>query len=147
MTPSFVDVIYCDDVRQELRNKFTLVGCYGPDLIVQKPESPPVVLPRLCAFVRVVTDAERPFKSLVIRAFVADELLGQLEVPVGATEPPAEDTGPSVIVTHAVLNFVPFTVNDPPGILRVEVETDSGTIRGQGLRIKYGQTEPVAVTH
>jgi hypothetical protein len=37
---------FCDDVRQEIGNKFSLMGCYGSDLYVP---AFPITLPKLCA--------------------------------------------------------------------------------------------------
>jgi hypothetical protein len=51
---------FCDDVRQEIGNKFSLMGCYGTDLYVP---AFPFTLPKLCAFVHVRTPRERPFGS------------------------------------------------------------------------------------
>ena len=36
---------FCDDFRQEIGNKFSLMGCYGTDLYV--PQFP-ITLPKLC---------------------------------------------------------------------------------------------------
>jgi hypothetical protein len=41
---------FCDDVRQEIGNKFSPMGCYGTDLYVP---AFPIMLPELCAFVHV----------------------------------------------------------------------------------------------
>src|SRR5690349_19594230 len=49
--------IFCDDIRFEQQNKISLIGCYGPDLIVSGPL--PVVLPKLCVMISVRTSAER----------------------------------------------------------------------------------------
>jgi hypothetical protein len=37
--------LFCDDLRFEQGNKFTLVGCYGPEMLLHTPL--PVVLPKL----------------------------------------------------------------------------------------------------
>ena len=42
-------IILCDDVRQEVGNKISLMGIYGKDIII--PDIP-YILPRLCIFLR-----------------------------------------------------------------------------------------------
>ena len=66
---------FCDDVRQEIGNKFSLMGCYGTDLYVPKF---PFTLPKLCVFVHVRTPRERPFERLTLRLVRGSERLSEL---------------------------------------------------------------------
>ena len=45
-----------DDIRFEQQNKFSLIGCYGPDLILL--QKPPVVLPKFCMVIQTRFPAE-----------------------------------------------------------------------------------------
>ncbi len=67
---------FCDDVRQEIGNKFSLMGCYGTDLYVP---SFPITLPKLCVFVHVRTPREQPFRRLTLRLMRGAEVLSELE--------------------------------------------------------------------
>lgn len=49
-----IELVYCDDIRQELGSKFSYMGVYGSDLVLQ---SLPATLPKLCIAVKLVTDA------------------------------------------------------------------------------------------
>ncbi len=60
----FVHAIFCDDIRQELGNKVSFMGCYQSELFVPFA---PLALPKLCVYVTISTPAERPFKALSIR--------------------------------------------------------------------------------
>jgi hypothetical protein len=51
-----LQVLYCDDIREELGNKYSLMGVYASDLLV--PELP-AVISRLCVAVRLAI----PIKS------------------------------------------------------------------------------------
>lgn len=44
-------VVFADDVRFEHQNKFSLIGCYGPQLIIYS--ALPATLPKLAAFVQI----------------------------------------------------------------------------------------------
>ena len=44
------DCIFCDDIRFEQQNKFSLIGCYGADLIVSA--TPPFAIPKLGVLVK-----------------------------------------------------------------------------------------------
>ena len=67
---------FCDDVRQEIGNKFSLMGCYGTDLYVP---SFPITLPKLCVFVHVRTPREQPFRRLTLRLMRGEDVLSELE--------------------------------------------------------------------
>jgi len=43
--PKFEYAIICDDIRQEISNKLSFIGIYGPHILVTKT---PYVFPKLC---------------------------------------------------------------------------------------------------
>ena len=57
--------IFCDDIRFEHNGKITLVGCYGPEMLISDPL--PVVLPRLGMLVqlRMPAGSSSPSQILV----------------------------------------------------------------------------------
>ena len=61
----YLEVIYCDDVRQEVGNKQSLIGVYPGDLYL---EALPAVLPKLCMVATLVIPAAECFESLRIKA-------------------------------------------------------------------------------
>lgn len=133
----FVFTQYCDDVRQEVGDKVSLMGCYGGDLIVSQP-SGVVVLPKLCAQVRVVSPIERPFRFVIFRAMLNDEVLAELRAPESPDQelpaPPAVPDARTVAV-NAILTFVPMVIGEGNASLRVVVETEEGVIQGNALRL------------
>jgi len=50
--PKIKHTIICDDIRQEIGNKLTFIGIYGPQILVTKI---PYVFPKLC-FVAICED-------------------------------------------------------------------------------------------
>lgn len=141
----FLTAIFCDDIRQEMGNKLSFMGCYqGGELIVQMT---PVFLPKLCVYATIWTPKERPFKELVIRVMQDDEKeLARIEIP---TEVLAEaglildETTTRKIVGTAIV-FSPFAIENP-ATLRLMAITEEGEIIGPRLRIKViAAQEPAA---
>lgn len=79
----WVSVLWCDDIRNEVGNKPSFMGVYTGELVVP---ALPTVLPKLCAFVRIATPKNQPFKQLKIRVEKND-----VSLPVGLIELTDED--------------------------------------------------------
>jgi|JI7StandDraft_1071085.scaffolds.fasta_scaffold351552_1 hypothetical protein len=129
----FLSVQYCDDIRYEVDGKTTLVGVYGTDLLVP---SFPATLPKLCIRASAVTPLARPFESLRWIFTLNDDVLFERDFLASAAVP-ADDAALNggTFGMHRVEGvFSPFELREP-GLLRVVVETESGRIRGPGLRI------------
>jgi hypothetical protein len=122
---------FCDDVRQEIGNKFSLMGCYGTDLYVP---AFPITLPKLCAFVHVRTPREKPFERLSLRLVRGEEVLSELVADpekLNAGDPPPEWA--RWLAMTGILAVTPFHASGPCR-LKVLAETESGTIEsGQFL--------------
>lgn len=135
-TPRQIVAQYCDDVRQEVGNKYSLMGCYGAELFVP---SFPVVLPKLCAQVKVLTSSDQPFERVTMRAYLNAELIAELEFPSDQLQNRPANFEPISevrrIVALGVLAFAPLQIQEPNTTLRVDAETETGTIRGMPLRI------------
>lgn len=124
----FIGVQFCDDVRQEIGGKFSLIGCYSGAIQVHPM---PSVLPKLCALVKVYTPIEKPFGKLVIRLLRGEVPIAELPF---ATEkmvaPRAEATpGSRWSLFYGVISMSPFQV-EAPCVLRVEADTEEGILLG-----------------
>lgn len=128
----FVHAVFCDDIRQEMGGKVSLMGCFQGDLLVPFL---PVALPKLCVFVTVSTPVKRPLKALKIRIMQDDAELAALDVPEGATTVPIVEDGVTRFLANAAMVFSPFAIPAPTAI-RVLVVTEEGEIIGPRLRIK-----------
>lgn len=141
----FLAVHFCDDIRHELGNKYSLIGCYHGEMIVN---AFPITLPKLCAEIKVFTPLKKPFQSLTLKAVLNDQLIGQLQIQSEALKPNFgsisnkavnEAKGMSLM---SMMVFSPLTVNQA-GILEIQVETESGMLNGSKLWIRErGETDP-----
>jgi hypothetical protein len=126
---------FCDDVRQEIGNKFSLMGCYGTDLYVP---SFPITLPKLCAFVHVRTPREQPFERLALRLVRGDEVLSRLDADPDKLNAGDTPDWARWLSMTGILAVTPFHAAGPCR-LRVLAETESGTIEsGQFLIERMG---------
>ena len=146
----FVSTQFCDDIRQEAGNKFSLIGCYGPAIHVQPV---PSVLPKLCAMVKVYTPLHRPFQRLVVRLLRDDTPIAELAFPTEGLAPaPTIRAGVRWQLFVAVLLMSPFPV-ETACALRVEVETGEEVLSGGTTWIEAPPSEaerpgaPAGVPH
>ena len=144
--PRQLEVIYCDDIRQEVGNKFSYMGVYSSELIVP---STPVLLPKLCIAVKVSTDIGDPFEALEARVVKVKgddetELLstGALQLP---TELYGLDDGVNRrFAVQLTFMLAPFQIDEETN-LRVKAITEREELRGMGLRIRI-VTPPASPT-
>lgn len=131
MTPNRTVIAqFCDDVRQEIGNKFSLMGCYGTDLYVP---SFPITLPKLCVFVHVRTPREHPFVRLTLRLVRGSERLSELVANPEKLNAGETPEWARWISMTGILAVTPFTAAGPCR-LQVLAETESETLEsGQFL--------------
>lgn len=139
MIARHVQTIFCDDIRHEMGGKISYIGVYSGGLFVP---SFPVILPKLCLSVKVVTSAKEPLNTLTLRVLKDDETLqkivldeGQLaaasEIPDEMTD---EDRMERVHIAQFMLVFSPLQL-DGPCVLRVRAQTEDGEMRGIALKV------------
>lgn len=131
----FVTGIFCDDIRHEMGNKLSFMGCYQSELIVP---SMPTVLSKLCIHVSACTPKPKPFKALTLRLLQDDDKeLARIEVPAeGLTDSPQshDETATRITVSTAIV-FSPFVIEKLTS-LRLMATTEEGDIVGPRLMIK-----------
>lgn len=131
-----VIALFCDDIRQEVGNKFSFVGCYQNVMVVQQF---PVQLPKLCAYVTVFTPTSKPFERLVLRAKLNEDVVAELEMPVSEWldkfNEKAATTELGRLATQAMIVLSPVIVTVPCK-LYIEAETEAETIPGSYLTIR-----------
>lgn len=141
----FLSTIYCDDVRQEVGGKLSLIGVYNGVMYV--PQFP-VTLPKLWIVATFVAPKDEPMKSLKFRVFKNNEPLADLDATpehllqlANAREPivPLPDGSRSVISTQSQVCFAPLQL-DSPCVLRVAAITESGETRGLCLQVQQPAT-------
>ncbi len=144
MANRFVTSIYCDDIRMEVGNKHSYIGVYYGAMFVPQM---PIVLPKLCVSVSVMTPVQRPFKKLLIRLLKGDNTLGQYDVDekilinqANFRAPKLDETGDQLIVFGTSFVFAPFEI-DKETMLRIRVQTEDEELKGPGLSIEVTPTQ------
>lgn len=134
----FVTAQFCDDIRQEIGNKVSLMGCYGHSMVLGLL---PTVLPRFCAHIKVYTPINRPFTKLSVRLMREEEVLGEMQFP---QETLAVEKPKTYHIDHArwrtasaVITLSPFPI-EKPCRLGVEADTEDGVLNGGSFWIELG---------
>lgn len=137
-----LEVIYCDDVRQELGNKQSFIGVYPGDLYV---ESMPIVLPKLCVVATLSLSSESHYESLRVKVMEGEQCIFKTSDITPLPTPPdvagdlvgqdPEAAGGDGIRVGIVLVLSPFQIDEETS-LRVIAEGDGMQIPGRGLRIR-----------
>lgn len=134
---------YCDDIRREVGNKYSLMGCYGSELITEKL---PAVLQKLCVQVRVITPIEQPFSKVVIHAFLNGDNIADFDIDISKMPEAEKEAFPDAnwMTITAMLVLSPLAIEEPC-MLKIEAETEDETLRGGSLRIRERGPEEPAV--
>jgi hypothetical protein len=123
----FISTQFCDDIRQEVGNKLSLMGCYSATIQVDRV---PAILPKLCAIVKVYTPLDRPFTRLAVRIIRGEQTLAELRVPPENFAPAIDvPAGSPWHMVSAGLVMSPFHV-ECSCTLCVEAETEEGILHG-----------------
>jgi hypothetical protein len=146
----FLSTTFCDDIRQEIGGKISLIGVYNGVMYV--PQFP-VTLPKLWVMTTLVTPHSEPPKSMKISVTKNSEPLVDLDATPEYLQQLADSREPvvpmpagsqRVITSLAQVCFAPLVI-DGPCLLRVTANTDKGEVRGLGLQIQQqlGATAPL----
>lgn len=144
MTP-FLSTIYCDDIRQEVGGKLSLMGVYNTVMYVQQF---PVSLPKFWVVATFVASKDEPPASLKFRVFMNNEPLADFDATqehlqqlANAREPvvPLPDGSRKAITTQTQVCFTPLVL-DAPCVLRVAAVTEKGETRGLSLQVQQQVT-------
>lgn len=131
---------FCDDVRQEIGNKLSLMGCYTGEMILQKL---PAALPKLCAYVTAITPKEKPFEMLTFRATLNGDLLGEMAIPPEQllidAHTPSSTPEARRLMANVVMAFAPLVVTKTC-TLKIEAETEEGTVHVGSLFIREAES-------
>lgn len=133
---------FFDDVRQEMGNKLSLMGCYvSGEMVFQKI---PGAVPELFAYVTAITPKDKPFEKLNVRATLNGELLAEMSVPYEQLLPnphaPSSNPDASRLMAAVVMAFAPFIVTKQC-TLKIEAETEEGTFHAGSLFIREATLE------
>jgi|SRR5215510_5048644 len=142
---------FCDDIRFEQQNKYSLVGCYGPDIILRG--SPPFVLPKFCILIQVRFPPEnRSAGKILVYEPSQEQPLWSIEWPEEHNyvldEPSKQDVtrDKDVVIERAFVYpcvFSPLMIH-AEGHIKVRMEYQSQIIRLGALRVKIQHVQQTA---
>jgi hypothetical protein len=134
--------VFCDDIRQEVHGKISLIGCYSGSMLVAEF---PVTLPKLCAHVRLITPAEQPFKDVKFIILRDDDVLLEAEMPTQEVEAftDLEKSGTALRDIYAQFVISPIELMGPC-TLRVRAITDGIELRGLALNVDLANSAQLA---
>jgi hypothetical protein len=133
--------LYCDDVRQEVGGKMTLVGVYQGGIQINAPL--PVTIPQLHIVCNIRTPIDRPFKSLAFRLMFGDEEVAASTIPDDFLEGLIHTSAPREESNSGIFNMqigVQNILVTKPGKMVMLVTTEEGELRSNALEIRT-QTE------
>jgi hypothetical protein len=139
MTERQIAVVYCDDIREEKTNKISLMGIYHDSLLVP---CIPTTLPKLCAWVNVITPIDQPFKELHIRVVQGEEgtvLFDNAKIDTGTLEARQQKSipeyaGQDSFAASIAIIMTPFQISSET-FLRIIVNTEDEELRSRRLTI------------
>lgn len=132
----FMWVTFCDDVRQEVGNKYSMMGIYGSNLIVP---SFPTVLPKLCCTFNVRVPVDALPRQVVFKLFRGDEAIFEAEMSPASDQNTLAQLPPELDESHAltiatVAQFMNFAVTEQV-LLRARAIVDGRELRGGSLEL------------
>lgn len=133
-----LSAIFCDDIRHEMGNKMSFMGCYQSELNVANA---PVALSKLCVFVSATTPQNKPFKALTLRIVQDTDIeLARLEISSEQLQQGAQIVDPTATRKNlgTAIVFSPFFIEKSTSI-RLLAITEEGEIVGPRLLIKVGE--------
>lgn len=138
MTDRFLSAIYCDDIREEIGGKRTLVGIYGDALIV--PQTPGLI-PKLGIIVTLYSDRSNPVSRCKIVVRNNDQDIGEMDLDAAElanvrSQLDAPETSKWERLEVAML-FSPVHISQP-GAITVQAITESETLQALPLSIRTG---------
>jgi hypothetical protein len=129
--------IFSDDVRLEVGNKLSYMGCYTGSMVVPQM---PLMLPKLCVVMHAITPAANPFKELRFRLLKNDEVVSEQEANLDVPPLPlpfaeGEEVSHSV---YQIFQLFPVQITEPCRF-RARALTEIGELRGGSLIVSLGQ--------
>lgn len=133
ITQRFAHTIWCDDIRQEVGNKPSLMGVFAGGVLLP---SLPAVLPRLGVQTWVVSPVDQPIQLLELQ-IVRDDGVVLVEIkpegPAHTAFPRVEDATRQQIVVGVVMGPVEIPVGCKWFVVKVKADGDE--FEGPKLRI------------
>lgn len=132
--PRISTCLFCDDIRQEIGNKISLMGVYSAEIIF--PISPPVVMPRLALMVLLVTELDDIPGYLKVRVLAPPNRTEILSFGDELVLSPGHTEGAQKIVWRTLAWLPPFQITEQ-GYLEVMVDSGLGEERAGRIHLSF----------
>ena len=132
--------IFCDDIRQEVGGKLSLMGVYHGEMIIGAPA--PLALPKLGVAICIISDVDDPIKrARVSLVSPADAEIFAIDVPI---ENIRKYEGATQSTFHA---YIPMSnvLLERDGFVAVWVETEREKISCGRMQVKFANTSEAAM--
>ena len=141
--------IFCDDVRQEVGNKNSLMGIYNGLIVFAHEQQFPVAMPKFAISIYVICDADKKPDSIAVRVLLPPNRTEVFSTTIQARDDLIYkgDDDAKKLILNAVIPFFGLTFPSP-GYLEVMVKTDKREQRAGRLHIttvESGQQTPPPV--
>lgn len=136
MSKRWVNAIYCEDVRNELGGKTSLMGIFASEMIVPVF---PATIPRLVAMVKLRTPSDELPKTVRFVIYRDDEVLAESSTTtedMGLLEDGSEDKS-AYLVCFFAFGALAFT---KPVQIRLRAICDGEEIVGNALMVREATT-------
>ena len=135
--------IFCDDIRQEVGNKWSLMGIYGAELFVSEPF--PFNMPRMGFHVVFKDDPRAPLKNLTLCIFLPgdpdDKPTYKAEIAGSEDQipPPPDDLDPNARRTFAINIILNSLTLKETGKIKVRMLVDGQEVKLGTLRVRHAE--------
>ena len=137
--------VFCDDVRQEVGNKLSYLGVYGPNLVV--PAFPTTLIKLCCVLTVRLPASAPPPKSVVFRLIRDDEVVFEANLSpadggtdAGTLAEARDDTAASRCLNiTAIAQLVSFPIPQQ-AMLKARAMVDGKELRGGALELQSAVT-------
>lgn len=120
--------LFCDDIREEVRGKTSLIGVYQ-EVLHYKPKDGVCILPKLCIFNRIQTPSSDPFEHLHLKLLRDGICLEELPISLAELKP---DTDGLISITANVI-LSPMEITQP-FVFTIVAESDAEVLYGGQLK-------------
>jgi hypothetical protein len=117
----FTATTFCDDIRLELGNKHSLMGCYGSGIML---DAAPTVIPRLCAKVTIYIPRGTEFSNVALKVQFNNDLIAQMAATPENIESAKRECVSDYVLIMFLVTLSPLAVSDV-GALRLYADVDS----------------------
>ncbi|KTB97813.1 DUF6941 family protein [Pseudomonas sp. ICMP 10191] len=140
----YAHAIFCDDIRQEVGGKTTMVGIYTGQLVASEI---PCVLPKICLALSLVTPQKRKFEEICVTGSFNDVEIFKMELSKKqiesiVTQAPERTEPVSFYTVQLMAILTPFQI-EKAGKLKLSVLADGKKLECGGLEIKHAPPEMV----